>query len=263
MQIISNSFNHTEAEALCMQSNGKTSRKNDCTKGQHGLSEQPSFTKIPCVLRSPRSLTTRTPAFVTIHAGTPEEAILLCTILGKICSSWASLGGKNPSAPRRLCFPGGQPQALREARTRPTQSVRPGRPADALEYGAERHHRRRHSVLGGIIGATSLLATNYLVVRFLYDHRKLDQLVEGKANVLVETGKVRTQNLKKELITVSQFEAAARKQGFDSLSAIEQMTSPISKSPSPPSNRSACRTVKSRSSSKFFASLLTSTLSPS
>src|SRR5260370_13618269 len=79
-----------------------------------------------------------------------------------------------------------------------------------------------NSVLGGIIGATSLLATNYLVVRFLYDHRKLDQLVEGRADVLVEGGKVRTQNLKKELITVAQLEAAARKQGFDSLSAVDQ-----------------------------------------
>jgi len=79
-----------------------------------------------------------------------------------------------------------------------------------------------NSVLGGIIGATSLLATNYLVVRFLYDHRKLDQLVEGRADVLVQGGKVRTQNLKKELITVPQLEAAARKQGFDSLSEVEQ-----------------------------------------
>jgi uncharacterized membrane protein YcaP (DUF421 family) len=79
-----------------------------------------------------------------------------------------------------------------------------------------------NSVLGGIIGATSLLLTNYLVVRFLYDHRKLDQLVEGRADVLVEGGKVRTRNLKKELITVSQLEAAARKQGFESLSEVEQ-----------------------------------------
>src|SRR5437764_12660888 len=55
-----------------------------------------------------------------------------------------------------------------------------------------------NTVVGGIIGATSLLVTNYLVVRFLYDHRKLDQMVEGRADVLVENGKVRTQHLKKE-----------------------------------------------------------------
>src|SRR6266496_4505054 len=56
-----------------------------------------------------------------------------------------------------------------------------------------------NTVLGGLIGATSLLVTNYLVVRFLYDHRKLDQLVEGRADVLIEGGKVRTKHLKTEL----------------------------------------------------------------
>src|SRR5229473_2331680 len=68
-----------------------------------------------------------------------------------------------------------------------------------------------NSVLGGLIGATSLLVTNYLVVRFLYDHRKLDQLVEGRADVLIEAGKVRTKHLKTELITMAQLEAAARR----------------------------------------------------
>src|SRR5580700_11277780 len=58
-----------------------------------------------------------------------------------------------------------------------------------------------NSVSGGIIGATSLLAVNYLVVRFLYNHRKLDQLVEGKADVLIENGAVRLDRLKKELIS--------------------------------------------------------------
>src|SRR6266851_4965438 len=58
-----------------------------------------------------------------------------------------------------------------------------------------------NSVTGGILGATALLVTNYLVVRFLYDHRKLEQFVEGRADVLIEDGKVRTQHLKKELIT--------------------------------------------------------------
>ncbi|HEY6944253.1 MAG TPA: YetF domain-containing protein [Candidatus Acidoferrum sp.] len=79
-----------------------------------------------------------------------------------------------------------------------------------------------NSVLGGIIGATSLLVTNFLVVRFLYGHRKLDQLVEGRADILIENGKVRTQHLKTELITMAQLEAAARKQGFSSLSEVNQ-----------------------------------------
>jgi len=79
-----------------------------------------------------------------------------------------------------------------------------------------------NSVTGGIIGATSLLVVNYLVVRFLYNHRSLDQLIEGKSDVLVEDGKVKTQHLKRELITIAQLEAAARKQGFESLSEVQQ-----------------------------------------
>ena len=79
-----------------------------------------------------------------------------------------------------------------------------------------------NSVSGGLIGATSLLVVNYLVVRFLYDHNRLDQLVEGKADILIEGGKVSTEHLKKELITLAQLEAAARKQGFESLTDVNQ-----------------------------------------
>src|SRR5205807_3649290 len=79
-----------------------------------------------------------------------------------------------------------------------------------------------NTVTGGVIGATSLLIVNYLVVRFLYKHRKLDQLVEGRADVLIEDGKVKTHNLKQELITMAQLKAAARKQGFESIHEVQQ-----------------------------------------
>lgn len=79
-----------------------------------------------------------------------------------------------------------------------------------------------NSVSGGLIGATSLLLINYLVVRFLYGHSKLEEIVEGQSDVLVENGKVQTQRLKKELITTNQLEAAARKQGFDSLEEVQK-----------------------------------------
>src|ERR1700751_1094564 len=59
-----------------------------------------------------------------------------------------------------------------------------------------------NSVSGGIIGATSLLVVNYLVVRFLYDHQKLEQLVEGEPDVLIDNGKIHLGHLKKELITL-------------------------------------------------------------
>jgi uncharacterized membrane protein YcaP (DUF421 family) len=79
-----------------------------------------------------------------------------------------------------------------------------------------------NSVTGGIIGAASLLAINYLVVRFLYDHRKIDQIVEGSSDILVEDGKVYEHKLKQELITKEELAAAARKQGFETLSEVRQ-----------------------------------------
>ena len=79
-----------------------------------------------------------------------------------------------------------------------------------------------NSVSGGVLGASSLLAVNYLTVRFLYKHKKLDEFVEGKADLLIEGGKLRPEHLKKELITKAQLEAAARKQGFGSLSEVDQ-----------------------------------------
>src|ERR1051326_6753977 len=66
-----------------------------------------------------------------------------------------------------------------------------------------------NTVTGGVIGATSLLIVNYLVVRFLYKHRGLDQFIEGRSDVLIEDGKIKTHNLKRELITVTPIEKTA------------------------------------------------------
>ena len=79
-----------------------------------------------------------------------------------------------------------------------------------------------NSVTGGVIGATSLLIVNYLVVRFLYGHKRLDQLVERDGDVLIDDGKVRLDRLKKELINFLQLGAAARKQGFESLDEVQK-----------------------------------------
>src|SRR5437762_7261970 len=79
-----------------------------------------------------------------------------------------------------------------------------------------------NSVTGGLIGATTLLVMNYIVIRFLYGHEKLDRLVEGDADVLVENGVVRHDRLQNELITLHELEAAAHKQGFDSLDEVDR-----------------------------------------
>ena len=79
-----------------------------------------------------------------------------------------------------------------------------------------------NSVTGGLIGATTLLSVNYVVVRFLFEHEKLDRLVEGDPDVLIEKGVVRNDRLRKELITRGELEAAAHKQGFASLDEIDR-----------------------------------------
>lgn len=81
-----------------------------------------------------------------------------------------------------------------------------------------------NSVTGGIVGAATLLLVNYLVVRFLFRHQKLDQLVEGKATVLIENGKILKSKLVKEVLSLQELEAAAHKQGFGDLREVDRAT---------------------------------------
>jgi uncharacterized membrane protein YcaP (DUF421 family) len=78
-----------------------------------------------------------------------------------------------------------------------------------------------NSVTGGLLGALSLFAINYFVVRFLFRHRRLDQVLEGSPTTLISRGKVIREGLCKELLTESELAAVAHKQGFDSIGEIE------------------------------------------
>jgi uncharacterized membrane protein YcaP (DUF421 family) len=79
-----------------------------------------------------------------------------------------------------------------------------------------------NSVTGGLVGAFALLTVNYLVVRYLFRHRRLDQIFEGKPSVLIENGRIRHLTLAKELLTESELLTVAHRQGFKSLSEIER-----------------------------------------
>jgi uncharacterized membrane protein YcaP (DUF421 family) len=79
-----------------------------------------------------------------------------------------------------------------------------------------------NSVIGGVIGASTLLAVNYLAVRFLYRHQRLEQLIEGGCDTLIENGKLQHKQLAKELLTVNELETAAHRQGFASLDDIDR-----------------------------------------
>jgi uncharacterized membrane protein YcaP (DUF421 family) len=78
-----------------------------------------------------------------------------------------------------------------------------------------------NSVTGGLIGATTLLAVNYFVVRFLFKHRRLDQMIEGTPTVLIENGQLRESALAKELLTETELRTVAHRQGFTNLDEVE------------------------------------------
>lgn len=79
-----------------------------------------------------------------------------------------------------------------------------------------------NSVSGGLIGAVALMAANYLVVRYLFKHRRLDQLFEGSPTLLIEDGNVLRHALAKELLTNSDLMTVLHRQGFDSVSEVQR-----------------------------------------
>lgn len=79
-----------------------------------------------------------------------------------------------------------------------------------------------NSVIGGLIGAATLFLINSLVVRLVFENQKLEKVVEGESDVLIENGKIIENRLEQELITRLDLEIAAHKQGFDSLEQVDK-----------------------------------------
>jgi uncharacterized membrane protein YcaP (DUF421 family) len=78
-----------------------------------------------------------------------------------------------------------------------------------------------NSLVGGLIGAIVLLALNYVVVRFLFLHPKLDRLAEGNPVILVKDGKILDDRLKRELITRAELSSAMRRQGVSDIRQVD------------------------------------------
>jgi len=79
-----------------------------------------------------------------------------------------------------------------------------------------------NSLTGGLIGALTLLGVNYLVVRYLFRHRRLDQLFEGKPTTLVENGKLVRRALARELLSRAELMTVLHRQGFDGLEEVQR-----------------------------------------
>jgi uncharacterized membrane protein YcaP (DUF421 family) len=78
-----------------------------------------------------------------------------------------------------------------------------------------------NSLTGGLIGALALLALNYLVVRFLFRHRRLDEILQGAPEVMIEHGCAKEDALAKELLTTAELLTVLHRQGFQSVEEVE------------------------------------------
>ena len=78
-----------------------------------------------------------------------------------------------------------------------------------------------NSLVGGLIGAATLLVINYLVVKLIHKNQFLERLLEGNSEFLIKNGVLQQKILDKESIDQTELEIAAHKQGFDSLEVID------------------------------------------
>lgn len=77
------------------------------------------------------------------------------------------------------------------------------------------------SVIGGMIGATSLCAFNYVVIRFMFKHRRLDEIFEGTPTVLMDKGVICRNGMAKEMLSEIELMTMAHRQGFAALDEVE------------------------------------------
>jgi uncharacterized membrane protein YcaP (DUF421 family) len=79
-----------------------------------------------------------------------------------------------------------------------------------------------NSVTGGIVGALSLLAINWLVARLLFRSRRLTRALEGRASVLVHNGQVDLKALTRESLTREELLDAIHRQGFEGFHQVHR-----------------------------------------
>jgi uncharacterized membrane protein YcaP (DUF421 family) len=77
-----------------------------------------------------------------------------------------------------------------------------------------------NSVTGGVIGAFSLLAINWLVVRVIFRSRRMTRVLEGRAALLVHNGQIDQRALDREALTREELMEAIHRQGFEDLHQV-------------------------------------------
>jgi uncharacterized membrane protein YcaP (DUF421 family) len=79
-----------------------------------------------------------------------------------------------------------------------------------------------NSVSGGIIGAFSLLAINWLVVRVLFRSSRLTRMLEGRSSVLIRDGQMDRREMVRESLTPEELLSVIHRQGFEDIHKVRR-----------------------------------------
>ncbi len=79
-----------------------------------------------------------------------------------------------------------------------------------------------NSVTGGIVGAFSLLAINWILMRILYRNPKLNAALEGSSTTLITDGKPDRAAMRQQGLTEEELLSVLHKQSFDSFETVRR-----------------------------------------
>ena len=79
-----------------------------------------------------------------------------------------------------------------------------------------------NSISGGVIGAFTLLAINWMVVRLLYNSPKLERIVEGTDETLILNGIIDHAAMRREMLSQDELLAVIHRQGYDDFDEVEE-----------------------------------------
>lgn len=79
-----------------------------------------------------------------------------------------------------------------------------------------------NSITGGVIGAFSLLAINWILMRVLYELPRVNRALEGSEDTLIRHGVLDRAALKRETLTEIELLSVLHKQGFNDFSEVER-----------------------------------------
>jgi len=78
-----------------------------------------------------------------------------------------------------------------------------------------------NSLVGGLISAATLLALNFFFGWLVFKNKKIEDLIEGKPDFIIQKGKLNHAVLKRELLTVADIHASIREYGCETVEEVE------------------------------------------